>query len=1007
MTESNSFSSSDEANPPASGAESTSVNSQNDVSTGADPRVNLTQKSVNLGIPLIRSGVPGARGWMSGDGTFLEGPYKGTRMVDWALAYAERGWHVFQMRPGTKSFFGNCTRCKDGHENYDADAHADGSEHCAVHPEGYAHCHGLWAATRNPKIIEQWWRDNPHGNIGINCGRSGIACVDVDIKHHKNKYGDRSIRTLEETYGEFPLGPRAITASGGWHWIFALPENHELRSSTGYTDPKGHKHGLGDHVDIKAVGGLMVAAPSLVYDDTKGVVTGQYSWDPAGGQSIPNLPSWVVSEIEQREARPKPVSLPFARQHIDADRDEVLARVNELADEVANNRAEGGRNQLLYSNAKKAFQYAEAGQIAHTQVEFIFEQAAVACGLPHDDLRAISNARKWAVGKARAWNARFSASEAQAQYDNWKGIADVPNQAIPQHDTEFPGVEQVGPATVETVPLDSNGEVPPPPGFGGKKEEPDAALPFVDITNERNALHNIIDAIDSGWIPEVYVRDGRLVHVGVVSGARNGRRKQTNAAPERQAPDMGASQMRALLAKHTVTIAYTKSGSVPKLPTESLCKAVLANNYWRKVPDLVEITPMPFVRDDGTVCQTLGYDTDTGVWLNVDDGFPEVPSVPSRNEVEEAKDLLLNKILRDFPFVSEADRSNYLGLLFTPALSRMIGGLNPFGVITAANQGSGKSLLSELISRTYGGNGDTSTLPRQDEEIRKLITSKLMSDPHKVITFDNVGKTHTVDSPVLAQLLTSVTWSDRVLGGNDIVSRLNDRLWLATGNNVHLGGDMATRSVFVRIDPKMERPDKRDTSKFALGDLQAWLGDQDNRVRIMHALLVLIRAWAADGAPRAKAEMRSFSTWAQVVGGLLRYHGMTGFLSNTSDVDDADEETYEWAQFLAAWHARHGGDWMTTAQLLSSYKESQYHVMSGAHDPWNGAFPVKDNGQTYTPHAIGAKFKHIQDRPFMGWVLRRTVNTATNQRLWRPERMSDVEAQSAEQLTMPEVTDSN
>lgn len=436
MTDVDSFSSSGEVNPPASGAESTSVNLQNDVSTGHAERVNLTRESVNLRVPLIRSGAPGATGWLDGDGTILLGPYKGTRMVDWALAYAERGWHVFQMRPGTKSFYGNCSRCKPDSDHYDADAHAQGSEHCTVHPEGYARCHGLWAATRNPDVIRQWWLENPHGNIGINCGRSGIACVDVDIKHHQGKYGDRSIRELEAQHEAFPLGPRAITASGGWHWVFALPDDHELRSSTGYTDSRGRKHGLGDHVDIKAVGGLMVAAPSLVYDNTKGQVTGQYTWDPDGGQVIPDLPTWVVGEIEKREARPKPVSpvsLPFGRS-AEADRDEVLARVNELADEVVRAGA-GGRNKTMLTNARMAFQYAEAGQIPHSEVEFIFEQAMYASGMDSSDRHTITNARNYAVGKPRPWTARIRPEQAQAQYNQWKGVAQVPAQAEPVHDT--------------------------------------------------------------------------------------------------------------------------------------------------------------------------------------------------------------------------------------------------------------------------------------------------------------------------------------------------------------------------------------------------------------------------------------------------------------------------------------------------------------------------------------------------------------------------------------------
>lgn len=575
-------------------------------------------------------------------------------------------------------------------------------------------------------------------------------------------------------------------------------------------------------------------------------------------------------------------------------------------------------------------------------------------------------------------------AEVLAPSADWGGLLDVPLSeaetvaAIPAQQTRTP---------------DGGGGADGGDGADGDSEDGDGsgdALPIIDISNERDGLHNLVKEIANGVLPETYVRDGQLVHVGVVSGARNGRRKKEGSAVERIAPNLTPSRLRALIAKHAVTVSFGKEGPKAKLPTEALCKAVLSISEWESLPDLVEITRMPFVRPDGSVCQGRGYDEDTGIWLNVDDGFPVVPDAPSDEDVAAAKDLLLNQVLGDFPFVSTGDRANYLSLLLAPALRQVIGGLFPFGVVTAASASSGKSLLTEIISRTYGGNGETSTLSRQEEEVRKVVTSKLMNDPHSVVTFDNIGKAHAVDSPVLAQLLTSSVWSDRVMGGNDIVSRVNDKLWLGTGNNVRLGGDMGSRSVFVRIDPQMERPDKRDTTSFVLGDLKTWLSRPENQVRIMHALLVLIRSWASAGMPRTRHEMRTFTPWAQVVGGLLHHHAIDGFLTNTEDVDDADDEAYEWAQFLGAWHGRHAGEWMTTAQLLASYKSTQFEVMSGAVDPWGGAFPVKDNNQTYTPAALGAKFKYILDRPMHGWVLRRTVNRSTNQRLWRPEAAVDL-----------------
>ena len=682
---------------------------------------------------------------------------------------------------------------------------------------------------------------------------------------------------------------------------------------------------------------------------------------------------------------PKPVTRTVSVDHGHAE--DARARMNQLLAELRATTFE--RNNALNRLAYMCFQYAGAGQLDAAEVEREFTTAGLDTGLEDREVHATVQSAMKGMQEPFAWTPRAYTERTpkpSAEFVNmWEGQT-TPTGEIVEEGTETPVSE---PETEAEAPAP-----PPPPIPPDDTQEPDggfpAALPRVEISNERDGLANMVEVINKRALHEVYVRDGRLVHVGAVSGARNGRRKKVGAAIERTAPDMGPSQLRALMARYTYTWGYNAKGEpVTKLPSESLCKAVLSGTEWPGLDDLVEITPMPFVREDGTICQKRGYDEATGVWLNVDEGFPEVPDQPTDEDVAKAKDLLLNKVLRDFPFVGAADRANYMGLLSTPALMRLTGNVVMLGVLTAAAAGSGKSLLAEIISRTYGGNGDAITLPRQDEELRKLITTQLVSNPHAVITFDNIGKSHRVDSPVLSSMLTLPVWSDRLLGGNENISRVNDKLWLATGNNVQFGGEMASRSCVVRIDPKMERPDKRDTEKFALGNLQTWMSNEDNRIKVMHALLVLIKAWAAAGMPQRKIDVRTFTPWASNIGGLLDFHGIHGFLTNRDEVDEADEESYEWAQFLSAWHARHGEEWMTTAQLTASYRSTQFEVMSGAVDPWNGSFPLRDNGQPYTNRGLGMKLKYILDRPFQGWVLRKQINKSTNMQMWRAERMED------------------
>jgi hypothetical protein len=390
------------------------------VSTSNDIVAIKTDKCYDGTLLLVSQGA-GHPGFLDGSGRILTGPYAGKRMVDYALEYAAQGWAVFPIRQGTKDgYFGKCPRCNDDSPHFDADAHVNGAEHCAVdHGDNYSLCHGLWAATTDPDAIRAWWTLYPYANIAANVGRSNRVVVDVDIKPTEGKTGDRSVAALEERHGPFPTRLEAVTASGGWHWVYDPADGVDLRSSTGKTHPKtGAKSGLADWVDIKAHGGLVVLAPSIIANK-QGKVVGQYRQTNDWTQTPAKLPLWVPQEIERRKAegRRTPLSsIPSPRDGEDADHDEAMAHVHDLADQVAT-MTKGGRNELLRDNSGHAFRMAEAGQISHSDVEFIFQQAGEASGLDSGEVRrTLGNSRRWAVGKARAWKAAFSSESLLREY---------------------------------------------------------------------------------------------------------------------------------------------------------------------------------------------------------------------------------------------------------------------------------------------------------------------------------------------------------------------------------------------------------------------------------------------------------------------------------------------------------------------------------------------------------------------------------------------------------------
>ena len=187
-----------------------------------------------------------------------------------------------------------------------------------------------------------------------------------------------------------------------------------------------------------------------------------------------------------------------------------------------------------------------------------------------------------------------------------------------------------------------------------------------------------------------------------------------------------------------------------------------------------------------------------------------VPVQPSGKQVRTAREFLLGRFLGDFPWVSEADKANYAGLLVTPILRSYLRTLIPFGVVTSTMPGSGKTILTCGLGMLYGQRVLTWT--HSDEELRKAITS-VLADPVGTIIFDNLAEGTVIDSPVLARLITDRTWADRLLGKNSTAAFANDRVWTATGNNLRLGGDMRTRSVLVSLNPNMPRPEDAPASR--------------------------------------------------------------------------------------------------------------------------------------------------------------------------------------------------
>ncbi|MFD8525008.1 bifunctional DNA primase/polymerase [Streptomyces capillispiralis] len=268
-----------------------------------------------------------------------------------ALDAAERGWHVFPLRPGTKrpALHGEQT--------------CTGTGPCAA-----GHLKWEQRATTDPDRIRAAWTQAPF-NVGIATGPSGLVAVDLDVPKHKGSSdapdGAATFGALCERAGHaVPDTYRVRTASGGTHLYFTAPDAVRLSNTAGT---------VAASVDTRAWGGYVVAAGSTL-------PAGQY--EALSGPVAAPLPGWLPTILQPAPTRPTaPLRLPA----VDGSRAAVAALEAECA--AVAGAPEGLRNTTLNRSAFKVGRFVAWGDLPRNVAEDAFQAAGEAVGLTAAECR--------------------------------------------------------------------------------------------------------------------------------------------------------------------------------------------------------------------------------------------------------------------------------------------------------------------------------------------------------------------------------------------------------------------------------------------------------------------------------------------------------------------------------------------------------------------------------------------------------------------------------------------
>ncbi|MCZ2154731.1 MAG: hypothetical protein LC114_12660 [Bryobacterales bacterium] len=343
---------------------------------------------------------------------------------------------------------------------------------------------------------------------------------------------------------------------------------------------------------------------------------------------------------------------------------------------------------------------------------------------------------------------------------------------------------------------------------------------------------------------------------------------------------LGETAVYGILARSANWHKVTEQAVFAAAPSKDTARDMLVNPDF-SLPPIESVVRTPTFGRDGVLISTPGYHRDDALWLFPDPSLniPDVPANPTRDEIARARALLLDELLVDFPFVRDSDRAHAVAAILLPFMERMIEGLAPIHLIEAPTQGSGKGLLATLIGIvTTGSAPEGRTLPEDEDDIRKMITAELVTG-RPIVLIDNLNEKRALDSSALASVVTQPTWTDRILGVTKMLSLENHALWMMTGNNPQLSGEMSRRCIRLRIDPRIDMPWLREGFRHPV--VAEWA--RANRSALVHAALTLIQAWIAAGKPLHGRRLGSFEKWSEVMGGVLQVAEIPGFLGDLNE----------------------------------------------------------------------------------------------------------------------------
>jgi putative DNA primase/helicase len=390
-------------------------------------------------------------------------------------------------------------------------------------------------------------------------------------------------------------------------------------------------------------------------------------------------------------------------------------------------------------------------------------------------------------------------------------------------------------------------------------------------------------------------------------------------------------------------------------PSAEHINALLELGSWNVLRPLEAIARAPFMRADGSICDNAGYDRRSRVFYVPSAAYPAIPAVPNRDQAGEAL-RWIRGVFHQFPWKEPASESAFLSHILTEA-ARLTIDCSPMFFYTAPSPGTGKSILSKMASTIVHG-----TVPAlrawvsDGDELRKVLFAALLAGDRSLL-FDNVPAGFKTRAPELCGFITAETYNGRKLGESESHSVPNRAVLSATGNNIEPVGDMARRSIVVRLDANTERLRER---RFEIENLQEYVLSHRPEL-LVHALTIIKAYHATGGMKDMPVPLPSFERWSRIVREPLLWLDMVDPCDTENETDDETKSLGAVFTVLAG----HFGDREFTANDVA-------RVVGGLLDT-NGelitAMQQSGCSEPTSPIKVGYWLRGERDKISNGWKL--------------------------------------